>query len=98
MDGFGDLGAMAPVYLLFLASGLIIYAVSSWVGEALLSQIRESKTSVFGRSEDYSKTKGRALYVPPAQISTVNKTANVNKPVNEYNLPLIPIRPPVKNK
>lgn len=93
---FGDLGAMAPVYLLFLTSGLIIYAVSSWVGEALLSQIRENKTSVFGRSEEHSKAKGRAIYVPPAQISTITQNKNSMTGSKEFTLPSIPARPPVR--
>jgi hypothetical protein len=94
--GFGDLGAMAPVYVLFLTSGLIIYAVSSWVGEALLNQIRESKTSVFGRSDNYKESKSRAIYVPPAQLSTIKQETRLSKSSAEYNLPSIPVRPPVR--
>lgn len=82
-----------PVYALFITSGLIIYAIFSWVGEALISQILSNKTSVFGRSDDRN-ARARTIYVPPAQITTtaqptVKKTTNVT-------LPSIPARPPVK--
>ncbi len=89
----GDLGDMWPVYVLFITSGLIIYAVSSWVGEALLSQIRHNKTSIFGRPDE-KNIKARTIYVPPAQL-----TGNVEKkpaaPAS-VKLPSIPARPPVK--
>lgn len=93
-NGFVDLGAMAPVFLLFLTSGLIIFAVSSWVGEALLGQIRESKTSIFGRADGYSKNKGRAMYVPPAQLTTANQKVTVEQ---AHSLPAIPNLPSFKS-
>lgn len=94
MEIFGDLSTVGPVFLLFVTSGLIIYAVSSWMGEALIGQIKSSKTSLFGRSEDYAKAKSRTIYVPPSQLSTYEKATTAPElPVN--TLPTIPSRLPV---
>ena len=94
MESFiGDLGEMWPVYALFITSGLIIYAVFSWVGEALIGQILSNKTSVFGRSDDRN-ARARTIYVPPAQITTTAKPTS-EKPKG-VSLPSIPARPPVK--
>lgn len=90
---FGNLSTIAPVFFLFVTSGLIIYAVSSWIGEALIGQIKESRTSLFGRSEDYVRAKSRTIYVPPSQLSTY-QTAKKPATVNSVpNLPSIPSRP-----
>lgn len=96
MESFiGDIGEMWPVYALFITSGLIIYAVFSWVGEALISQILSNKTSIFGRSDD-KNAKARTIYVPPAQITTAATTgAPASKPQG-VTLPSIPARPPIK--
>ena len=98
MENLGDINQMGLVFLLFVTSGVIIYATSTWIGEALLTQIRTNRTSVFGRSEEYSKAKSRTIYVPPAQVNTLHvKTtqpamvASTPKPI----LPVIPSRPPV---
>ena len=84
---FGDLTTMVPVYVLFLTSGLIIYTVSSWLGEALIGQIKNRKTSVFGKTP--ASIDNRALYVPPAQISTVNQNI-VSRPTAIQSLPVVP--------
>lgn len=90
---FGDLNEMWPVYALFITSGLIIYAVFSWVGEALISQILSNRTSVFGRSDDRN-AKSRTIYVPPAQITTTTSTPVTAS--QSVTLPSIPARPPIK--
>lgn len=82
---------MLPVYLLFLLSGLTIYAVSSWMGEALLGQIKNKKTSLFGRATN-QVGEIRAMYVPPAQISTMNSAmSGKKKPVLSMSSGLPPL-------
>lgn len=94
MEILGDLSTVGPVFLLFVTSGLIIYAVSSWMGEALIGQIKDNRTSVFGRSEDYAKAKSRTIYAPPSQLSTYEKTSTNTTPPGDL-LPAIPSRLPV---
>lgn len=94
---FGDLNTIAPVFLLFVTSGLIIYAVSSWIGEALIGQIKDSKTSLFGRSEDYVRAKSRTIYVPPSQLSTYQTSSSKTTEAAKTTpmLPAIPTRPKI---
>lgn len=90
----GNLTAMWPVYVLFITSGLIIFIVSSWVGEALLSQIKENKTSIFGKS-DSRNLQARTMYVPPAQMA-VSGLNQKNAQPRFSTLPAIPNRPQTK--
>jgi hypothetical protein len=75
MENFLD--GMAPLYALYLGSGLIIYAISSWLGEALLNQIKNNKTSLFGRDTVQARN-SYTMYMKPEQLSTISRTKNVS--------------------